>query len=395
MTSKKNYDFTFRIVIQGIRRMPPITVFPVVTKAQQKRFLELPWKIYQGNEFWVPPLRMDQKEMVGYAKHPFYFVNQAQTFLAERDGKPVGRISAIINTAHNERYGERRGFFGFFESIDDNEVAGKLFDAAAAWLRERGMTDLRGPCSPSQNYECGLLIEGFDIVPTFMMPYNHPYYQNLCEDYGFQKTQDLISFWGHVDMMETLDKKMGFVIEEAKRRFDINLRPINKHKFVEEVAMFLDIYNKSLVGTWGFAPLSDGEIQSLAAALRFLIVPEMTSVAEVDGKPIGAVFGLLDYNPRVKQIDGKLFPFGFLKLLMNKRAIKRVRLVSTNVLPEYQRWGVGLVLMSRLVPEIFNWGIEIAEFSWVLESNHLSRATLERGGAKIDKMYRLYDKSLV
>ena len=115
----------------------------------------------------------------------------------------------------------------------------------------------------------------------------------------------------------------------------------------------------------------------------------------MNGSPIGAVFGLLDYNPRIREIDGRLFPFGFLKLLTNKKALKRVRLVSTNVLPEYQRWGVGLVLMSRLVPEIFKWGIEIAEFSWVLESNHLSRATLERGGAEIDKMYRLYDKSLV
>ena len=159
--------------------------------------------------------------------------------------------------------------------------------------------------------------------------------------------------------------------------------------------MFLDIYNKSLVGTWGFTPLTDAEINSLGKALRFLIVPEMTSVAEVNGTPIGAVFGLLDYNPRIREIDGRLFPFGFLKLLTNKKALKRVRLVSTNVLPEYQRWGVGLVLMSRLVPEIFKWGIEIAEFSWVLESNHLSRATLERGGAEVDKMYRLYDKSLV
>jgi GNAT superfamily N-acetyltransferase len=187
---------------------------------------------------------------------------------------------------------------------------------------------------------------------------------------------------------------MAFVIEEAKKRFNIRLRPINKKRFTQEVQMFLDIYNKSLVGTWGFTPLSDAEIRALSTALRFLIVPEMTSVAEVDGEPIGAVFGLLDYNPRIKAIDGKLFPFGFLRLLRNKKAIKRVRLVSTNVLPQYQRWGVGLVLMSRLVPEIFKWGIEIAEFSWVLESNHLSRATLQRGGAKIDKMYRLYDKSI-
>ena len=283
----------------------------------------------------------------------------------------------------------------FFESIDDQDVANALFDTAHEWLRGQGMTDVRGPISPSQNYECGLLIDGFDIPPTFMMSYNWPYYQALWENYGFEKTQDLISFWGHVDMIESLDKKMAFVIEEAKRRFEINLRPINKKKFFQEVQMFLDIYNKSLVATWGFTPLSPEEIKSLATALRFLIVPEMTSVAEVNGKPIGAVFGLLDYNPRIKEIDGRLFPFGFLKLLMNKKAIKRVRLVSTNVLPEYQRWGVGLVLMSRFVPEVAKWGIETAEFSWVLESNHLSRATLERGGAMVDKMFRLYDKKLV
>lgn len=375
--------------------MTNIQVAPVTTKSDQKRFLELPWKIYAGSEYWVPPLRMDQKEMVGFAKHPFYLHNDRQTFLATRDGEPVGRISAIINKAHNDRYDEKRGFFGFFECIDDQDVANALFDTASDWLRSKGMTALRGPCSPSQNYECGLLIDGFDIMPTFMMAYNHPYYQALCENYGLEKTQDLISFYGHTDMIETLDKKMAFVIEEAKRRFDIRLRPINKRKFTEELRMFLDIYNKSLVGTWGFAPLSDAEIRSLGQALRFLIVPEMTSVAEVDGKPIGAVFGLLDFNPRIKEIDGKLFPFGFIKLLANKKALKRVRLVSTNVLPEYQRWGVGLVLMSRLVPELFNWGIDIAEFSWVLETNHLSRATLERGGAKVDKMYRLYDKTLV
>lgn len=374
--------------------MSSITVYPVASKREQKQFLELPWQIYAGNDTWIPPVRMDQKELVGYARHPFYARNECQTFLAQKDGQLAGRISAIVNHAHNERYNEKRGFFGFFESIDDQEVAALLFDAAAAWLREQGMTDMRGPCNPSQNYECGLLIDGFDIPPTFMMTYNPPYYQSLCEDYGFEKADDLYSFWGHVDMVETLDKKMAFVIEEAKRRFDIQLRPINKKKFSQEVRMFLDIYNKSLVGTWGFTPLSDEEIRALSLALRFLIVPEMTSVAEVDGKPVGAVFGLLDYNPRVKEIDGRLLPFGFIKLLRNKRAIKRVRLVSTNVLPEYQRWGVGLVLMSRLVPEIFKWGIEIAEFSWVLESNHLSRATLERGGAKVDKMYRLYDKSI-
>ncbi len=375
--------------------MTQISVVPVTSKAQQKLFLQLPWKIYKDCSYWVPPIRMDQKEMVGYTKHPFYDTNEAQTFLAMRGGEAVGRISSIVNNGHNQRFEEKRGFFGFFESIDNQNVASALFDTAGDWLKSKGMRDVRGPCSPSQNQQCGLLIDGFDIQPTFMMAYNPPYYQPLCENYGFEKAQDLISFYGHVEMVKSLDQKMAFVIEEAIRRFEINLRPMNTKNFLPEVRMFLEIYNKSLVGTWGFVPFSDDEIAALANSLKYLIVPEMTSVAEVNGSPIGAVFGLLDYNSRVKQIDGKLLPFGFLKLLMNKKALKRVRLVSTNVLPEYQRWGIGLVLMSRLVPEIFKWGIEIAEFSWVLETNHLSRATLERGGAKIDKMYRIYDKSLV
>jgi GNAT superfamily N-acetyltransferase len=154
--------------------------------------------------------------------------------------------------------------------------------------------------------------------------------------------------------------------------------------------MFLDIYNRSLVDTWGFVPLSDAEVDHMAAALKMLIVPEMTSIAEVDGRPIGAMFGLLDYNPRVRQIDGRLFPFGFIRLLWNRKAIQRIRLISTNVLPEFQRWGVGLVLVAKLVPEVLKWGITEAEFSWVLESNHLSRSTLQRGGAKLYKTYRIY-----
>ena len=155
--------------------------------------------------------------------------------------------------------------------------------------------------------------------------------------------------------------------------------------------MFLDIYNKSLGGTWGFVPMSSGEVDHLAKSLKLLIAPEMTSVAEIDGKPIGAVFALLDYNPRIRDIDGRLFPFGFLKLLWNKKAITGIRLISANVLPEFQRWGVGLLLVSRLVPDVLSWGVKDCEFSWVLESNHLSRATLERGGAKLIKTYRIYD----
>jgi GNAT superfamily N-acetyltransferase len=217
----------------------------------------------------------------------------------------------------------------------------------------------------------------------------------LIEQAGYEKVQDMYAFWGHVNMLEQLDKKLEFVVNESMRRFNIKTRRLDRKHFHRDVRHFLDIYNRSLVNTWGFVPLSDAELDHMAGSLRHLIVPEMTSFAEVDGKVVGAMFGLLDYNPRIKQIDGKLFPFGFLRLLWNRRAIKRVRLISTNVIPEYQKWGVGLVLVARILPDVLSWGIEEAEFSWVLESNHLSRSTLQRGGAKLNKTYRLYDRRLV
>lgn len=371
--------------------MSDVVVKRVETRREQKAFLGLPWLLYRGDPQWVPPLRRQQAQLVGFLPHPFHQHNQLQTFLATRGGQPVGRIAAIVNPEHIRRYQEQRGFFGFFESTDDPAVAHALFDAARAWLAERELPLMRGPVNPNLNYECGLLVEGFDTPPTFMMTYNPPYYEKLLLDYGFEVAQNLYAFDGHVDMLQSLDQKLAFVIEEAKRRFKLELRHLDRRRFKEDVRTFLDIYNRSLVGTWGFTPLSAEEVEVMSRDLRWLIVPELTSVVEVEGRPVGAVFGLLDYNPRIKKIDGRLFPFGFLRLLTNRRAIKRLRLISTNVLPEYQRWGVGLVAMARLLPEALRWGIEEAEFSWVLESNHLSYKTLKRGGAKLTKTYRIYD----
>lgn len=371
--------------------MSNLVVKPVTSRREKKAFLRLPWEIYRGDPHWVPPIRSHQAELVGYRHHPFYQHNQSQTFLAMRDGRPCGRIAAIINREHIRRYEDSRGFFGFFESTNDQEVAQGLFDAAREWLRERDIPNIRGPVNPSLNYECGLLTEGFDSAPTFMMTYNPPYYPELVEQYGFQKAQDLYAFDGHIDMLKTLDKKLEFVVVEATRRFDITLRPLNRKRFKEDVRTFLNIYNQSLGGTWGFTPLSDAEVDAMAAGLRWLIVPELTSMAEIDGRPIGAVFALLDYNPRIRQIDGRLFPFGFLRLLWNRKAIQRIRLISTNVLPEFQRWGVGIVATARLVPVALDWGIQEAEFSWVLESNHLSFKTLKKGGVPVSKTYRIYD----
>lgn len=371
--------------------MSSLAVFPVRSGREKRQFLELPWQLYQGDTNWIPPLRKNIKELVGFASHPFHKHNQVQTFLAIRDGEPCGRIAAIINQAYIERYQDRRGFFGFFECVNDQQVANALFDSAKTWFAERDIHDMRGPANPSLNYECGLLVDGFDTPPFFMMTYNPPHYGTLIEGYGFRKVQDMYAFWGHVDMLQQLDKKLQFIAEEVIRRFHVRTRAMNKKRFRQEVRTFLDIYNNSLSGTWGFTPLSQGEMEHMSKSLRMLIVPQLTSVAEVDGRVVGVSFGLLDYNTRIKQIDGRLFPFGFIRLLWNKRAIKRIRLISTNVIPEFQRWGVGLLLLYNLTRPILEWGIQEAEFSWVLESNALSAGSLRRGGAKLTKTYRMYD----
>jgi hypothetical protein len=370
--------------------MDGVRIEPVDTRAAQRRFIRLPWRIYSDDPCWMPPLVQSQEELLGFRPHPFYEKSRARSFLAVRGGRDVGRITAIVNAGHVERYQEPRGFFGFFECDDDPEAARALFTAAREWLHGQGMRAIRGPANPSLNYECGLLIEGFDTPPFFMMTHAKPYYGRLVEANGFGKIEDLYAFWGRTSMLSSLDSKLATMVQGVKERFGVKVRPLDRRHFTDEVRMFLDIYNSSLGGTWGFVPLTDGEVRHMAASLKHLIVPELALVAEVNGKPIGTVFCLLDYNPRIKAINGRLFPFGFLKLLWNKRSIKRMRAISTNVVPEYQAWGVGLVLMAGLVEPLLAWGMDEVEFSWVLESNHLSKRTLERGGAIVTKKYRIY-----
>ncbi len=367
---------------------------PVESRRDKRDFLQLEREIYRGDPHWIPPLWMVRKEMVGFKHHPFYDDADRQAFLARRGGKAVGRVLAIVNHAHNRRYQEKRGFFGFFECQDDLEASGALFEAAFAWLKDQGMTDVRGPVNPSLNYDCGLLIEGFDSPPTFMIPYNCDYYERLVEAAGFQKSQDLFSYEAHRSMLENLDPKLLFVIEEASKRFKVTCRPIDRSNFDEDVRTFLKIYNISLEQTWGYVPLSDAEVDHQGKALRWLIVPELTSIAEIDGRPVGVGFGLLDFNQIIKKTGGRLLPWGWLKLLTGKRSIDRLRIISANVIPEYQKWGLGLVTLGQVVPPAVDFGINIGEFSWVLESNLLSRGTIERGGATRSKVHRIYDLPL-
>jgi len=371
--------------------MSALVVRPVSSRRERRQFLEFPWTLYRDDPNWIPPLRAHQKELVGYRAHPFYERNQGQTFLAYRAGEVVGRIAAIVNEGYIEKFSERRGFFGFFECVDDQEAAAGLFDAARQWLAERDIHSLRGPTNPSANYELGTLVDGFDSPPTFGMTYNPPYYARLIEGSGFHKAQDLYSYWGNLEMLPRARARRGPVAKQIMEHCNVTLRPMDASRFLQEVEAFLDVFNRSLVNHWGHVPMTPAEVRHVARGLRYLIVPDLALAAEVDGRLIGAVFGLPDYNPRIKQIDGRLFPFGFIRLLWKKQKIKKIRLISTNVLPEYHLMGVGLVLLDGLVPAGLDWGMEEAEFSWVAESNALSRGSLEKGGAKRIKTHRLYD----
>jgi hypothetical protein len=372
--------------------MSDIRVITVQSRRDKRRFLNLPWKLYQDDPLWIPPLRLDQRELLNFRAHPFYERNEIQTFLVERDGKAVGRIAAILNRGHIERYDQQLGFWGFFDCVDDQEVADALFQAAKGWLAEQhDIHWMRGPCNPSLNHTVGLLVEGFDTSPFFMMTYNHAYYEGLVENAGFKKVQDLYAYWGHIDMLPEVQERLLPICEKITKYTGAVVRPLDKKHFRDDVAKFLSIYNQSLSNTWGFVPMSDAELKIMAKGLRMLMVPELALAVDIEGQMAGAVFGLPDYNPRIRKIDGRLFPFGWIRLLRRKHRIKNIRIISANVLPEFSMQGLGLVLMNGLVPKTIEWGIQQAEFSWVLESNQFSRGSLERGGAKLEKTYRIYD----
>ncbi|TWU01077.1 GNAT family N-acetyltransferase [Stieleria varia] len=371
----------------------PYQCKPVTSKADQKAFLRLEVELYRDDPNWVTPLWSERKSLLGFKSHPFYDNADSQAFLVLKSGKVVGRVLAIVNHGHNQYHEEKRGFFGFFECIDDLQASSLLLETACDWLRSKGMTDVRGPVNPSLNYECGLLIDGFDTPPTFLISYNHAYYGRLIEAFGFEKSQDLYCYDASMDDLDDLDPKLKFVIDEATKRFKVKCRPVDP-KNPSDIQAFLDIYNQSLQRTWGYVPMSQAELLHQSQQMKHLIVPRLTSLAEIDGKPVGAGFGLLDFNQILIGMNGRLFPFGWLKLLLGKKKIDRLRLVSTNVLPEYQKWGLGLVTLARILPDAIDYGIRTGEFSWVLESNSLSRGTIERGGARRTKVQRIYDMSL-
>lgn len=383
-----------------------VIVKPVESWRDRRRFQRLPWAIYAApgavrDPNWVPPILAQERELLGWPgwsgkRHPFYDNAEGVTLLAERRGQAVGRLAVLVNHVHNRKYNERLGFFGFFECFNDPAVARALFAAGEAWLKGRGMTAARGPVNPSLNYTCGLLVGGFDRPPCFLMTYNPAYYGGLLEACGYARSQDLYAYEMDRSLLLAIAARYKRAVVAALAREDLTVRPLDPARFLEEIQTYLDIYNRSLEGTWGFTPLQPREVSQIAAEMRHVIVPEFALFAEVGGQPVGALLALLDYNQIVRRLNGRLLPFGFLRVLLGRKRITAARAMAMTMIPGYESSGLSVVLLDRLIDAAAKWGgnIERYEFSWVLESNDRSRGTLERVGTKITSTYRLYDKDL-
>jgi GNAT superfamily N-acetyltransferase len=371
-----------------------VRVRPARDRRDLKRFIDLPYQLHARDPNWVPPLRRDVALLLDRKKNPFFDHAEAEYFLAERNGRVVGRIAAIHNRLHNETHGDRVGFFGFFECIDDQAVAERLLDAAGAWLRPRGLDTMRGPASFSVNDECGLLVKGFDHPPTVMMPHNPAYYAALLEQAGFLKAKDLICFQGSDP--EVARQRLARATELVTRRYGITVRPLNLRDFDREVGRIKELYNRGWEKNWGFVPMTEREIDHLAEQFRPVVVPGLVPFAEKDGQVIGFAVALPDFNVPLRGNRSGAFLPGLVRTLwmLKTKRIGRVRVLLLGVLPEYRGKGVDAALYNQIWSagnaENVHWG----EAGWLLEDNAAIIAGMVKLGWSPYKTYRLYDRPL-
>ncbi|MCP9292217.1 GNAT family N-acetyltransferase [Gracilimonas sediminicola] len=366
----------------------------VSTKEEKKRFTNFIYPFYEGEEHWVPPLRMDQKKLIDTNKNPFFNNAEIALFLAEKDGKDVGRIAAIIDHRFNEFHGTKTGHFGFFESINDQHTTNLLFRVAEDWLRDKGMNKVVGPASPSMMDTIGVLIDGFDKDPYIMMPYNFSYYDELIKNAGFQKEMDMYAYI--VDTETVAVDRMSRAMEIVKKRLpDIEIRPVNLKKMDSEIKIVREIFNKAWKDNWGFIPLTEEEFQAAGKDLKMIVDTDYAHIAEIKGEPVAFSIGLPNINEILKDMNGKLFPFGFIKLLWGKSRVQGLRTALMGVLPEWQGKGIDALLHQRSIQNgLKTEGKTISELSWILESNPEMIRVAERIGGTLDKTYRMYAKEL-
>lgn len=362
----------------------------VKTKTELRNFIGFPSVLYKKDLFYIPQLKRDVKEQLT-EKNPFFKHAEVKYFLAIREGEIAGRIASVINQRHNDFHNEEVGFFGFFESVNDPDVSGKLLDTVMHELKLKGMKAMRGPMNFSTNEECGFLIEGFDSSPMLMTPYNPPYYHDLMETYGMEKAKDLYAYI--YDVQETPPGKVSRVAAIAERR-GLRVRPIDKKKFLEEMLVFKEVYHSAWEKNWGFVPLTDDELYYLGERLRQISVPELTLIAEDQGKPVGFMGFVPDFNSVLKRMHGRLTPLSIGKALYYSRKITGLRLLLLGIKREYRNKGVEALLIREGFKGIKKGGYKRVEFSWVLEDNIPIQRIIEMADGRLYKKYRIYEKSL-
>lgn len=369
----------------------PIEIEIIRKPRQLKDFFGLALRLYRHDPNWVAPLLSDQKKLLDPKRHPFFDHAQMTRLLARRNGRVVGRICAIDNRAHVEYWQEPVGFFGFFECENDPDAAKALIEAAANWLQPRGLDFLRGPVNPSTNDTCGLLIEGFDSPPMFMMPYNPPYYAELLEKAGLSKVKDLYAYKLTKDDIPPRLIQTG---QKIRERATVTIRPINVKDIHAEIGRVRAIYNSAWSKNWGFVPMTMEEFNYTANDLKQILDPELAFIAEDQGRPVGFSLALPDINVALRHIQGRLYPFGILKVLYHARKIKQARVITMGVIEEYRGRGIDSLFYLETFERGIKRGYEWAETSWILEDNVLMNRAMEMMGGKLYKRYRIYQMAL-
>lgn len=379
------------------RSLGQVEIREVISRRDRNQFIRFPWRIYAGDQNWAPPLLIESKAFLDRRRHPFYLHAEATQYLAYRGQECVGRVLVSSDPHYNAEHGTNLGCFGMFESVDDQDVANALLNAAGGWLRRRGRTDMIGPIDYSTNYPCGLLIDGFDTPQRVMMNHNPAYYAALLENWGLNKAKDLYAWWfdDSFDMPTRWARRAARLAARGK----VKIRPLSLRDFDEEVARCNAIYNQAWETCWGFVKMTHAEFQHLAQHLKQFAVPEWILVAEVDGRPAGLCVTIPDFNEATAPLNGRLtcfgLPIGLLKLIRNMRRIRSARLLVLGVLPEFRSRGVAELFMLRTI-EIGRqrMGCARGELGWTLEDNWLINGPIEKVGGRHYKTYRIYQAQI-
>ncbi|MCH8960736.1 MAG: hypothetical protein IH820_05275 [Bacteroidetes bacterium] len=374
-----------------------VTVRPVRTKRDLKRFIDFPYRFYKKYPHWVPPLRRDVASLLNPKKHPFFEHGRLQSFLAEDErGAVVGRIAGIVNGTHLKTFDDGVGFFGFFECEERYETAAALLDAACQWVRDQGLTRARGPANPSLHYTAGVLVEGFDREPSLMMPYNPPYYEGFLLRYGFDRAMTMWAYYIHEKYMKMDRLRRGAELV-YRRNPDLRLRTFDVSRFDEEALIVREIYNEAWADNWGYVPITDAEFDYFAAELKQIIDPNLIYILEKDGEPVAFSLSLPNINLGLRRIrNGRLFPTGLFKLLALDKlgGFDEVRMALMGVRPAYQGRAFDVISVLATMDNGPALGYYACEMSWILDSNHTLLNLMPSIGAVVDKEYALFEKLL-